>query len=271
MAVSIQIEKPAQHSANPRSWRSVAALSMVARGATAVLILWQAVVWLFEPPRYMLPAPAEVLSVFVERHDFLLRHAGTTLGEIALGLSFGTLAGALTAVAAAALPRVGQLIWPLVLIAQALPVFAIAPLLVLWFGLGLASKVVMTSLIIFFPVASAFSDGIRRTDRDILDACALTEATHWQALRHIRLPLALPGLVSGLRVAAPLAPLGAVVGEWVGASGGLGFIMLQSNARMQTAEVFAALVILAVLALALRAAVDVATARLVPWAVETPS
>ncbi len=271
MAVSVQTTSLVQHRAGLWLGRPAAALSAVVHGAAALFILWQAAVWLFEPPRYMLPAPAEVLSVFVERHAFLLQHAGITLGEIALGLFFGTLAGVATAIAAAALPRVGQLIWPLVLVAQALPVFAIAPLLVLWFGFGLASKVVMTSLIIFFPVASAFADGIRRTDRETLEVCALTGATHWQTLRHIRLPLALPGLVSGLRVAAPLAPLGAVVGEWVGASGGLGFIMLQSNARMQTAEVFAALVILAVLALALRAAVDAATARLVPWAEETPS
>lgn len=271
MAVSIQTESPTRKSVGIRLGRPAAALSAVLRGAAGVFALWQTAVWLFEPPRYMLPAPADVLSVFIGRHAFLLRHAGITLGEVALGLFFGTLAGVATAIATAALPRMGQLIWPLVLVAQALPVFAIAPLLVLWFGLGLASKVVMTSLIIFFPVASAFSDSIRRTHRDILDACALTTASHWQTLRHVRLPLALPGLVSGLRVAAPLAPLGAVVGEWVGASGGLGFIMLQSNARMQTAEVFAALVILAVLALALRAAVDAVTTRLVPWAEETPS
>ena len=250
---------------------SAVAVFAVLRGAAAVLLAWQAAVWLFAPPRYMLPAPLDVLSIFVERHAFLLHHAGITIAEVALGLFFGTLAGAFTAIATAALPRAGQFIWPFVLVAQALPVFAIAPLLVLWFGLGLASKVVMTSLIIFFPVASAFSDGLRRTDRHLLDDCAMTQATHWQTLRHVRLPLALPGLVSGLRVAAPLAPLGAVVGEWVGASGGLGFIMLQANARMRTAEVFAALAILAVLALALRAAVDAATVRLVPWASETPT
>lgn len=270
MAVSIQAESLARKSAGLRLGRPAAASSVVLRGAVTLVVLWQAVVWFFGPPRYMLPAPAEVLSVFVERHTLLLYHAAITLGEIALGLLFGTLAGVVIAVATAALPLMGQMIWPIVLVAQALPVFAIAPLLVLWFGLGLASKVVMTSLIIFFPIASAFSDSIRRTDRDILDACALSTASQWQTLRHVRLPLALPGLVSGLRVAAPLAPLGAVVGEWVGASGGLGFIMLQSNARMKTAEVFAALAILAVLALALRAAVDAATARFVPWAEETP-
>ncbi|HEV7415160.1 MAG TPA: ABC transporter permease [Tianweitania sediminis] len=267
MAAFVQPDSRARRSASQTG--VVAACLAVLRGAASVVLAWQAAVWLFSPPRYMLPAPLDVLFVFEERGTFLLHHAGITLVEIGLGLFFGTLAGATTAIVTAALPRTGQLIWPFVLVAQALPVFAIAPLLVLWFGLGLASKVVMTSLIIFFPVASAFSDGLRRTDQHLLDDCAMTPATHWQTLRHVRLPLALPGLVSGLRMAAPLAPLGAVVGEWVGASGGLGFIMLQANARMRTAEVFAALIILALLVLVLRAAVDAATVRLVPWAAET--
>src|SRR5690606_22034934 len=129
------------------------------------------------------------------------------------------------------------------------------------------SKVVMASLIIFFPVASAFADGLRRTGAEVLEAAAASGAGHWQILCGIRIPLALPALVSGLRVAAPPAPLGAVVGEWVGASGGLGFAMLQANARLQTDVVFAALAILAVLTLALRLAAD-ELGRLIPWARE---
>lgn len=242
----------------------------VAFGFAAVLIAWQATVWLAGLPPFLLPAPGAVLDVFTHRFDLLARHAGLTLAEAVLGLLVGGTIGAATAIGIAAFPRLGRLVWPLVLVLQALPVFAIAPLLVIWFGFGLASKLVMTTLIVFFPVASAFADGLRRTDRDILDACALTDATPWQTLRHIRIPLALPALISGLRVAAPLAPLGAVVGEWVGASGGLGFLMLQANARLQTAEVFAALTLIAAMTLALRALVDLLSKRLAPWAHERP-
>jgi putative hydroxymethylpyrimidine transport system permease protein len=109
---------------------------------------------------------------------------------------------------------------------------------------------------------------LRRIEQDLLDATALTDTSHWQTLWHIRVPLALPSLVSGLRVAAPLAPLGAVVGEWVGASAGLGFVMIQANARMQTDMVFAAMTLLAALALLLRHAVDRIAPRLTPWAQE---
>lgn len=240
-------------------------------GAATAIAAWQIIVFAFAPPAFILPGPIAVLQTLVERWHFLLPHIGLTVVETILGLIIGSAFGASTAFTAAALPRIGRLVWPLILVAQALPVFAIAPLLVLWFGFGLASKIVMTSLIIFFPVASAFADGLRRTDAAILDACALTEASHWQTLRLIRLPLALPSLVTGLRIAAPLAPLGAVVGEWVGASGGLGFLMIQANARMQTAEVFAALAILAAMTLLLRALVDQLARCLPPWARERSS
>lgn len=235
----------------------------------AVLAVWQGAIWLFAPPRFMLPGPLDVAAVFVERWPFLLQQTWVTTVEILLGLFFGTLAGVLTALLVVGLPRVGQAVWPLVLVLQVFPVFAIAPLLVLWFGFGLASKVVMAALIIFFPIASAFADGLRRTAPEILDAAAVGGADRWQVLRDVRLPLALPGLISGLRVAAPLAPLGAVIGEWVGASSGLGLAMVQSNARMQTDVVFAALVILAVMTLGLRYLVDELAALLVPWAKES--
>lgn len=241
----------------------------LAGGMLAVLAVWQAAVWLMAPPAFILPSPAAVLSRLAARADVLAHHAALTFAEAGLGLVLGTVAGALVAAGVAALPRAGRVVWPVVLVLQALPVFAIAPLLVIWFGFGMPSKVVMTALIVFFPVASAFADGIRRTDAAVLDACALTQANHWQVLRLIRIPLALPYLAAGIRVAAPLAPLGAVVGEWVGAAGGLGFLMLQSNARMQTADVFAALVFIAVLTLFLRALAELLTAPLAPWARET--
>ena len=242
----------------------------IIRGFIVVLVIWQAAIWAFAPPPFMLPSPLRVAAVFFERPAFLAQHFAITLSEILIGLALGLVSGVSVALLVVALPRVGKLVWPFVLVLQALPVFAIAPLLVLWFGFGLASKVVMATLIIFFPIASAFADGLRRTDRDILDAAALTEVSAHQTLVHIRVPLALPSLLSGLRVAAALAPLGAVVGEWVGASGGLGFVMLQANARMQTETMFAALALIAGLTLILRYGVDELSRFIAPWAPETP-
>lgn len=233
-----------------------------------LLIAWQGIILLLSPPRYMLPSPLAVLAAFERQPGFFLRHGLVTLTEILLGFVLGVLFGALTAIAIAAFPRLGRLVWPLLLVLQAFPVFVIAPLLVLWFGFGMASKVIMAMIIIFFPVASAFGDGMRRIDRDILDAASESVPTRWHMLRRIRIPLALPSLLSGLRVAAPLAPLGAVIGEWVGASAGLGFVMVQANARMQTDTVFAAMTLIAILSLALRRLVDEAAPFITPWAQE---
>ena len=238
----------------------------IAGALFAVAMCWQAAIWLFQPPNFILPAPAAVSGALVVQRHYLAASASITLAEIGLGLLCGALGGIATALLLATVPAFRHLVWPLLIVLQALPVFAIAPLLVLWFGFGLASKVVMASLIIFFPVASAFADGLQRTSRDLLDAAALTQATPLATLLHVRVPSALPALASGLRVAAVFAPIGAVIGEWVGASRGLGFVMLQANARMQTDLLFAALFILAALTLALRFLVDALTRRIAPWA-----
>lgn len=241
---------------------------VIIRSLAALCLIWQGAVWLFSPPRYILPSVQDVAGVFIRQPRFLLDNSITTLTEMVLGFISGSILGALSAFAIAALPRLSGIIWPVLLMLQALPVFVIAPLLVLWFGFGMTSKVVMATIVIFFPVASAFADGLRRVDRDILDATALTGASHWQTLVHIRLPLAMPGLLTGLRVAAPLAPLAAVIGEWVGASSGLGFMIAQANARMQTDVVFAAMAIIAALSLALRGLVEECAHFFAPWASE---
>ena len=159
----------------------------------------------------------------------------------------------------------------MLVISQAIPVFALAPVLVLWLGYGMASKVAMASLIIFFPVATSFYDGLRRTEPGWLDLARTMNASRWSALRRVRIPAALPSLASGLRVAAAVAPIGAVVGEWVGSSAGLGHLMLHANARLQVDLMFAALGTLALMALALYFAVDQALRARFPGFPKLPS
>ena len=234
----------------------------------ALLALWQAVIDFAELPRYILPPPLAVFSKMATAHAMLLDEALVTLREILAGFVAGAVFGAAAALFISAFPRLGRFIWPVLVVLQSFPVFVIAPMLVLWFGFGIASKVVMTTIIVFFPVASNFADGLRRTDADVVAAAKLDGAGHFALLRFIRLPLALPQLFSGLRIAAPLAPLGAVVGEWVGSAGGLGFLMVQANARMQTDTVFAAMLILALEAVLFRKVVDLAAPFFTRWSHE---
>lgn len=233
-----------------------------------LLGLWQALVWLTGAPSYILPGPVAVAGALVERWDSLLWHAGVTVAEILLGLLLGTGLGVASALLIASFRAMRRWLLPVLVVSQAIPVFALAPILTLWLGYGLGSKVAMATLIIFFPVTAAFVDGLRRTDPGWLDLARTMGGSRARVLRHLRIPAALPALGSGLRVATAVAPIGAVVGEWVGASAGLGYMMLHANARMQVDVMFAALFVLAVFAVGLYFAVDRALRRAMPWQAE---
>ena len=162
-------------------------------------------------------------------------------------------------------PLLKRWLLPVLVISQAIPVFALAPILVLWLGYGMASKVAMAVLIIYFPVTASFYAGMQRTDPDLLDLARIMGARPLAILRSIVIPSALPAFAAGVRVATAVAPIGAVVGEWVGSSGGLGFYMLHANARMQIDLMFAALTLLACVSLLLYFLIDRLLDRLIYW------
>jgi putative hydroxymethylpyrimidine transport system permease protein len=230
-----------------------------------LLLAWEILSRAAGLPPFILPPPSSVLVALGARHELLLQHASVTLAEILLGLLFGVLLGGATALLLAASTRARSWLLPLVVASQAVPVFALAPLLVLWLGYGMASKVAMAVLVIFFPVTAAFWDGLRRTEPGWLDLARVMGASPGAVLLRIRLPAALPALASGIRVAAGVAPIGAVIGEWVGSGAGLGYLMLHANARMQIDLLFAALLVLATLAVTIYALADWALRRALPW------
>lgn len=236
-----------------------------------LIALWQAVVWLTGVPRFLLPPPWLVARTLVASAPLLADHAAVTLLEILLGLLGGVLIGGISALAMALLPPLQPWLLPLLVLGQTIPVFALAPLLVLWFGYGLASKVAMAILIIYFPITAALFDGLRRTEPGWLDLARTMGATRLRMLLRVRLPAALPAFGSGLRVATAVAPIGAVVGEWVGSSAGLGYLMLHANARLQVELMFAALIVLMAMALVLYVTIDRLLIRLMPWAPQTLS
>jgi putative hydroxymethylpyrimidine transport system permease protein len=236
----------------------------------AVLVgIWAAVARYAAIPAYLLPSPESVATALWHNRLVLFQNAGTTLAETLSGLGIGTVLGALIALLIVFSPVAERWLMPLILLSQAVPVFALAPLLVLWFGFGMASKVVMSVLIIFFPITAAFSGGLRRVDRGWLDLARTMGASPLSMLRHVRLMGALPAFGSGLLVATAIAPIGAVVGEWVGASAGLGYVMLNANARIETDLMFAALIVLAAMTMLLWALVDWALHRILFWAPDT--
>lgn len=230
-----------------------------------LILLWQMVVWITRVPPYILPPPLAVVAAFKAHGPELMGHAGITLIEILAGLTIGTIFGAGNALLMAISRSTRHWVMPVLVISQAIPVFALAPILVLWLGYGLSSKIAMAVLIIFFPVTAAFYDGLRQTEPQWLELAGVMDARPLAVLREIRIPAALPAFASGLRVATAVAPIGAVVGEWVGSSAGLGFYMLHANARMQIDIMFAALALLSVMALTLYFVIDAVLKRLIFW------
>lgn len=234
-----------------------------------LLVLWQAVVWITGAPHFILPDPLRVLRTIFERGSLISEHAGTTIVEIVAGLAIGTVLGAASALALGYFRPARQWLLPVLVVSQAVPVFALAPILVLWLGFGMASKIAMAVLIIYFPVTAAFYDGLRRTDPGWLDLARVMNGTPWSVMRLVRIPAALPALASGIRVAAAVAPIGAIVGEWVGSSVGLGFLMLHASGRGQTDLMFAALFVLALFAVALYFTIDFLLQRAIRWQPES--
>lgn len=222
---------------------------------TLGLCLWQGLVWLTGVPKFILPSPAQVAEAGYKSRVIIAENALVTITEVLLGLVIGTVLGAITAIQLTSSIWMQRLVLPILVFTQAVPVFALAPILTLWFGYGIASKIVMAVMIIYFPVTSAFYDGLMRVDRGLLDLAQTMGARPIQIMRRIRIPHALPALGTGLRLAAVYAPIGAVIGEWVGASKGLGYLMLLANGRAKIDLMFASLIILAVLTVVLHLAV----------------
>lgn len=221
-----------------------------------MLLLWQTLVWATGVARFILPPPALVGQTIWENRALLAEHAMITMAEVLIGLVLGAALGFISAIALVSWPTARSLVRPILVFSQAVPVFALAPILTLWLGFGLWSKVTMALIIIYFPVTSSFFDALMRTNRDWIGLAKIMGASQGRIMWHIQVPSALPGFASGLRLAAVYAPIGAIIGEWVGASKGLGYLMLLANGRAKTDLMFAALIVLAVLTILLHAAVN---------------
>jgi putative hydroxymethylpyrimidine transport system permease protein len=226
------------------------------------LALWQTIVTVADLPRFILPGPILVAETWWSHRWIIAEHTLVTASEVVLGLLIGISLGIVTAIQLASSRAARVVVQPILVFTQALPVFALAPILTLWLGFGLWSKIAMAVLIIYFPVTSAFLDGLMRTPQGYLDLARTMQGHPMRILWHIRIPAALPSLASGVRLSAVYAPIGAIIGEWVGASRGLGYLMLLANGRAKTDLMFAAMLTLGVFSILLHLLVGYLTRNL---------
>lgn len=225
------------------------------------LLGWHLIVQLTGAPAFVLPGPLDVARALYDNALLLLSHAGFSAVNLLQGLALGVVLGVATALNLALSSAARLFVRPVLVFAQAVPVFALAPVITLWLGYGAPSKIVMVALVTYFPVASAFFDGLMRLPSGLADLAQTAGASPLRRLVHLQVPNALPALASGLRLSAVYAPLAVVIGEWVGSSRGLGHMMLMANGRGQTDLMFASLMVLALLSLSLWGAIEALTRR----------
>jgi len=227
---------------------------------------WQAIVLAGDYPPFILPGPASVVARFVRAwaDGTIAPHLATTLVEILLGFAVGGVVALLVGVLLARSRLAERLLSPYLVAAQATPVLALAPLIALWFGSGLLSKVIICALIVFFPVAVATMVGVRSVDPRLVEMARSFRATRWQLISKLEVPAALPAILGGMRVGVTLAVIGAIVGEWAGAERGLGVLInLARGSLFDIPLMFAALLTIALLGIVLYLVIVLIERRLV--------
>jgi NitT/TauT family transport system permease protein len=241
--------------ARPTRWRTVGVpVAAVGGSLVGFLLVWQAVVFIGGYPPFILPGPLTVGQRLVRAwaDGTMWPHFRTTLVEVLLGFAIGATIAVLVGILLARSRLAERLISPYLVAAQATPILALAPLIALWFGTGLASKLVICTLIVFFPVVVATTVGIRSVDPRLLEMARAFRATTWQTISQVQVPGALPSILGGMRVGVTLAVIGAIVGEWAGGDSGLGVLInIARGSLFDIPLLFATLVTLALLGVAL--------------------
>jgi NitT/TauT family transport system permease protein len=231
-------------------------------GLLAILLAWQLYVTLGDVPEFLLPAPDRVGRAIASlaADGGLLRHLGFTLGNIVAGFVLGAVLGLAAGVALAAWPRAERWLEGPILILQTAPKIALAPLFVIWFGLGVASKIALIVSLVAFPVLVGTLVGLRSLDPRLRDLAGILDLTRWQRLRRIELPAALPDIFAAVQ-----AVVGAILGEWMSGSLGLGHLMTYASATYRTPLLFAAIALTVLLGLLVHLALEAAERRLLSW------
>lgn len=232
---------------------------------TVFFSLWYAIIWLFRFPEYVLPSPSTVATILWKDAGLLFAHARMTMFETSVGFLLALIIGIGVALIMHTSKTVRYLAYPHLVLLQAVPLIAVAPILLVWFGFGPLAKILVVAFVCFFPIAVNAFEGFQSVDpayRELLDAFG---ATRWARYRHLYVPASVPGILSGAKIAATYSVLGAVIGEWLGGSMGIGVYMTRAQRSFRNDRLFAAIVIVMVLSLGLFKIVEFAGERLTPW------
>ncbi len=230
-----------------------------------LLLLWELYVRAGQVSSQVLPTPTAIVQALLDNWGIIYDHTVQTLLETVLGLAAATLLGLLLAVLLDASGWLRRAIYPLLITSQTIPIIALAPLLLIWLGFGLEPKIIVVTLYCFFPIAVACADGLAAAEPELINLLRSMRASRWQILWLVRLPGAMPACFSGLRIAATYSVTGAIVGEFVGAEKGLGLYMKLEANSFATVQVFAAILVTAILSLLFFGLVSLLERIALPW------
>ncbi|MBD7968673.1 ABC transporter permease [Paenibacillus gallinarum] len=235
---------------------------------TAVILflaVWQIAVPLFHIEKWILPSPADITKEAIAQASSLTEHTWATVQLTLLGFFIGTGVGLLTAMLLHLVPFLKSALYPLLILSQNIPTIALAPLLMIWFGFGLLPKIIVITLVCFFPVAISTMDGLTQTDRGMMNYMRMAGASKAQIFRKLEVPHALPSVFSGVKIAATYSVMGAVIAEWIGTDRGIGYYMMLQKSAYRTDRVFVAMAIIVLLSLVLFAMIALLEKILVRW------
>lgn len=231
----------------------------------ALFLVWEFAVHIFGIKEYLLPPPSKVWTEFLKRYAVVMPSALVTFNEIVAGYLLAVVVSVPLALLVAQSRFMEQAVYPVIVFLQIIPKIAIAPLFIIWFGFGFTPKLLLVFLLSFFPIVVASLAGFKSADRDVMDFARTTGASRWRMFFKIQLPQALPQIFTGLKVGAALAATAAVVAEFVASDKGLGYLLLQYNGNIDTPMVFATIVLLSLLGLAVYYAVELIERLTIPW------
>lgn len=231
----------------------------------ALLATWEAYVRIFDVQKWLLPSPSVIGVTMVDSAALLSRHTWVTLAEVLIGFGLALFSGVALASMIAFSRTLERAIYPFVIASQTIPVIVVAPLLLIWIGYGIAPKVIVVALIAFFPIVVNMVDGLKSVDPDMVSLMRTLGANRWQIFMKLQLPSSLPFLFSGTKIAMAVSVIGAVIGEWVGSSEGLGYLMIRSKPQFLTERVFAAIVVLSAIGIVLFLLVGLVERLTIPW------
>lgn len=230
-----------------------------------IIIIWEAIVRIASIPAYILPTPSAIAMALFESRSLLLMHTRVTFTAVAAGLMLALIIAVIAALLMNQSTLVKKALYPILVISQAVPIFALAPLILIWFGAGLMPKIIIVALVCFFPLAVSLVEGLNQVDPEMLELMQTMQANRLMVLKTVEFPATLPYFFSGLKIAVTYSVLGAIIGEWLAARAGLGIFMLRAMQSFQTSRLFAAIAVVVILSLALFKLTDLLSNLAMPW------